>query len=154
MKNNFVIMVVFLCAACQSAPPPAVMSNKSAVELRAIESRQFQTGDRKAMLRSVIATLQDLGYSIDKVAATPGSVTATKLAALVLTVSLYPENSTTTVVRTNAMISVPPKIYQVDSPIFYQKDFFDPLAHALQLDALPASADGEGNALSMPTTKQ
>ena len=149
MKRALALLV--LLAGCQTATPTPVMSGKSAVELRAMESRLFQTADRRAMLRTVIATVQDLGYSIDKVAAGAGTVTATKLARLVLTVSLYPQGETATVVRANAMIALAARTYQVDDPVFYQKDFFDPLAHALVLEALPAPPDAAGSAAAEAT---
>ncbi len=148
MKRALAMLV--LLAGCQSATPTPVMSGKSAVELRAMESRLFQTADRRAMLRTVIATVQDLGYSIDKVAAGAGTVTATKAARLVLTVSLYPQGEAATVVRANAMIALAVRTYQVDDPVFYQKDFFDPLAHALVLEALPAPPDAAGSAAAAP----
>jgi len=67
------------------------------------------------------------------------------LARLVLTVSLYPQGEAT-VVRANAMIALAARTYQVDDPVFYQKDFFDPLAHALVLEALPAPPEAAGSA--------
>lgn len=138
MRMRAGLLALLLLTACQPAPPPNVMSAKSAVELRAMQSRLFQTGDKRAMLRAVIATLQDLGYSIDTVAAKPGTVTATKLARLTLTATLYPQSEAATVVRANAMVRTGQQTYQVDDPLFYQKDFFDPLGRALVLTALPA----------------
>ncbi len=151
MRMRAGLLALLMLTACQAAPPPNVMSAKSAVELRAMQSRLFQTGDKPAMLRAVIATLQDLGYSIDTVAAKPGTVTATKLAQLTLTATLYRQSETATVVRANAMVRTGQQTYQVDDPEFYQRDFFDPLGRALLLTALPAPPAAAGSAADAPS---
>jgi hypothetical protein len=126
-------------SACTATPPKPMMSTKSPVELRAMQSRAFATSDEKHTLRQVIATLQDLGYNLDKVEASAGSVSATKLAVLRMSASVIPRG-TTTVVRANAMISLGPQQHQVDDPRFYLQDFFAPLSQAMLLEALPAPA--------------
>lgn len=123
-------------AACQANEPAVIMSAKSPVELRVMQSRAFDTGDRTKTLRTVIATLQDLGYIIDKVDPGSGTVTATKLAMLKITASVYPRGTTQTVVRSNAMVKHALKDNQVDDPEFFQKLFFEPLSKAMFLTAL------------------
>ncbi len=150
MRMRAGLLALLLLAACQATPPAHEMSAKSAVELRAMQSRLFQTGDKRAMLRAVIATLQDLGYSIDTVAAKPGTVTATKLAQLTLTATLYTQSETATVVRANALVQAGGRSHQVDDPVFYEKDFFDPLGRALVLTALPAPPAAAGSAADAP----
>lgn len=44
----------------------AMLTTESQVALRSIQSRAFNTRDTKKTLRTVIATLQDLGFVIDK----------------------------------------------------------------------------------------
>jgi hypothetical protein len=66
-------------AACDTAPARPVLEGGSQVELRSIQTRAFETDDREQTLRTVIATLQDLGFVIDKADATLGAVSATKL---------------------------------------------------------------------------
>src|SRR5210317_706387 len=53
-------------AACDTAPARPVLEGGSQVELRSIQTRAFETDDRVQTLRTVIATLQDLGFVIDK----------------------------------------------------------------------------------------
>ena len=126
-------------AACQqNNQPKLVLSAKSPVELRAMQTRAFDTDDRNRALRVVVATLQDLGYGIDKVDTGSGTVSATKMATLRVTASAYPRssNAAQTVVRANAIYVMPGQDTQVDSPAFYQQLFFEPLSKALFLTAL------------------
>jgi hypothetical protein len=133
-----VLMLSSGLAACQVAPNEPLLSKKSAVELRAIQSRAFDTADREAVLRAMIATLQDLGYSLDKVEATAGTVTATKLARLKMTAASYPHGATQMVVRANAIVAIGPQKHQVDDAEFYRIDFFEPFSKTLNLQAMSA----------------
>lgn len=137
------VLLLFLVAgslaACQTTRGDDIMmSQKGAVELRAMQSRAFDTPDRYKTLRAIVSTLQDLGYTIDKVESNAGTVSATKLTALRLTASVYPRGTTQTIVRTNALVKVQQQRMQnqVDDPEFYQKLFFEPLSKALFLTAL------------------
>jgi outer membrane lipopolysaccharide assembly protein LptE/RlpB len=133
------LVVVGALAACQTTRGDNIMmSQKGAVELRAMQSRAFDTPDRYKTLRAIVATLQDLGYSVDKVETGAGTVSATKLTALRLTASVYPRGSTQTIVRANAMVKIEQQKVQnqVDDPAFYQQLFFEPLSKALFLTAL------------------
>ena len=141
-----------LCiSACQHTNERLILSSKPAVELRAIQSRAFDTTDQLKMMRAIIATLQDLGYKIDKVEPAAGSVSATKLAALKLSASVYPRGTTQLIVRSNAQVKLPQQQQQnvetqVDDPEFYQKFFFEPLAKAIFLTALQVEDDADGAA--------
>jgi len=142
------ILIVFsvLClAACQTPPQTrnVVLSTKSAVELRAMQSRAFETTDRIKTLRTVIATLQDLGYKVDKVEPEAGTVSATKLAVLRLTATVYPHGTTQLTVRANALVKLQNGDSQVDDPEFYQKLFFEPLSKAMFLAALNIQDDDD-----------
>ena len=81
MKKRYLAVLPLLwLAACQTDSRDAVLaSDKSQLALRSIQQRIFETGDRQATLRTVIATLQDLGFVIDKADAVLGSVSGTKL---------------------------------------------------------------------------
>jgi len=145
------VVAVLLCtglAACQSAQPTTIMSTKSPVELRAMQSRAYDTTDRNKTLRTIVATLQDLGYSINKVDADSGTVTATKFSILTLTASIYPRGTTQTVVRTNAIVKLENKNTdnQVDEPAFYQQFFFEPLSKAMFLTALQVDDSNDSSA--------
>lgn len=92
---------------------------QTSVELRAMQSRSFDTSDKQKTMRSVIATLQDLGFVVDKADLDLGSVSATKLGryALRIAVSVRPgATGKTMIVRENAqynnMAVTDPKLYQ------------------------------------------
>lgn len=137
----FLGFLVLFSGGCQTTKQPdLIVSEKGAVELRAIQSRIFETDDEIRTLRTVIATLQDLGYTIEKVEPAAGTVSAVKLIHLKITVTAYPRGDAHTVVRANAIISVATgrgrQRTQVDSPEFYQQLFFEPFAKAMFLTAL------------------
>jgi len=74
--------------------------------MRSMQSRRFETNDKIKTLRTVMATLQDLGFVIDKADDVLGSVSATKLDryALRITVNVRPygEGENQLIVRANA----------------------------------------------------
>jgi hypothetical protein len=136
-----VVLIGLSITACQTAPsqPQLTLSKKTATELRSIQSRVFETEDRAKTVRAVIATLQDLGYSIDKVEPAAGTVTGTKLSQLRLTATVYPRGEKRMIVRSNAIVRMPNQNAvenQVDDPVFYQQLFFEPLSKAMFLSAL------------------
>lgn len=80
------------------------------LQLRQAQSRTFDTSDRERTLRSVIATLQDLNFVIDKADPELGTVSATKLDgyALRMTVTVRPKGDRQLVVRANAQMNTAP----------------------------------------------
>ncbi len=92
MRIALLSLMTLTTFGCAMAPKdlPVIASTKSPLELRAMQSRQFDTHDRSKTVRTVIAALQDLGYNIDKVDASSGTVTATKLAVLRLSAAVAP----------------------------------------------------------------
>ena len=134
-----VLLAALSLGACATQQPETILSQKSAVELRSMQSRAFETGDQPKVYRAVLATFQDLGYTITKVEPAAGTVSADKLARLSMTASVYPRGDNRTIVRSNAVVKVGPKGdqgHQVDAPEFYQQRFFEPLSKALFLTAL------------------
>ena len=120
-------------SACQTTSMNQVMqSSKSQVQLRSIQSRAFNTTDNTKTLRTVIATLQDLGFVIDKADDELGTVSGTKLDgySLRMTVTVRPKGKKQTIVRANATYNVTP----VEDPQPYQQ-FFAALEKAMFLTA-------------------
>jgi hypothetical protein len=107
-------------------------SEQSQVQLRQIQSRAFDTTEREKLLRTIIATLQDLSFVVDKADLGLGTVSATKLDgyALRMTVSTRPRGNTQTIVRANAQFNNRP----VTDPQPYQQ-FFIALERAMFLTA-------------------
>ena len=120
--------------------PQIVMSTKGAVELRAIQSRKFDTPDDKKVYRAIIAVMLDLGYAVTSLEPEARTITGNKLAQLTLTATIPASDTETTTVRANAVVRTSTQKQvapvQVDGAEFYQTRFFDPLAQALFLEAL------------------
>ena len=131
--SAFILFLTFITLlSCAPSTKQVLATNESQVKLRAIQTRAFDTTDDKMMLRTIIATLQDLGFIIDKPDDVLGTVSGTKLDryALRMTVSVRPRGSTQLLVRANAQY----QIYAVEDPEPYQQ-FFESLSKALFLTA-------------------
>ncbi len=108
-------------------------STASEVQLRGFQSRAFDTTDREKTLRTVIATLQDLGFVISKADSLVGVVSASKFAnqnSAQITVTVQQRGQKQTVVRAN----VQQHLKAVETPELYQ-DFFTSLQKAMFLTA-------------------
>lgn len=118
--------------ACQSSKTELLKADASAIKLRSIQTRAFDTTEKDATLRAVMATLQDLGFVIDDADDTLGTVSATKLDkyALRMTVSVRPRGTTQLLVRASAQYN----LRAVEEPGPYQQ-FFDALGQAMFLAA-------------------
>jgi hypothetical protein len=129
-------MPVLLCAAllcgCVSSIDQVTKTEQSAVQMRSYQERAFDTTDKEQTLRSVIATLQDLDFVLDKADLDLGMVTATKLSGyqLRITVTVRPRGDTQMLVRANAGYGEE----AVKDPKFY-RDFFTALEKAMFLTA-------------------
>jgi 16S rRNA G527 N7-methylase RsmG len=126
------LIVLLMLISCAPSTKQVLATNESQVKLRAIQTRAFDTTDRDKMLRTVIATLQDLGFIVDKADNVLGAVSATKLDryTLRMTVSVRPRGETQLLVRANAQYN----ITAVEDPEPYQQ-FFDALSKAIFLTA-------------------
>ena len=117
-----VLVPLLALAACQTDSRRQVLaSTEGQLALRQIQTRAFETTDRERMLRTVIATLQDLSFVVDKADATLGSVSGTKLDGyqLRMTVTVRPRGETQLLVRANAEYN----LTAVDDPEPYQQFF-------------------------------
>ena len=126
------LIVALIICSCGAKQKDILQAQESQVKLRSIQSRVYDTNDRKFLLRTIIATLQDLGFVIDDAEETLGTVTATKLKRYVLriTVSVRPRGDMQMIVRCNAQYN----LQTVEDPEPYQQ-FFAALSKALFLEA-------------------
>jgi hypothetical protein len=124
--------ITLLLFGCVAGDQRILDTEQSQVQLRAIQSRAFDTTDRDKTLRAVIATLQDLSFVVDKADLGLGTVSATKLDgySLRMTVSVRARGQHEMIVRANAQFNdrpvVDPKPYQ---------SFFVALERAMFLSA-------------------
>jgi hypothetical protein len=126
------VLLLVLLGGCQSSRKQLLAADKSQVQLRSIQSRAFDTTDLNTMLRTVMATLQDLEFVIDNADATLGIVKATKLdrGSVRVTVTVRPRGEKQLIVRANAHVGIEP----VSDPEPYQR-FFTSLSKAIFLEA-------------------
>ncbi len=139
MKYKLAIIAIPVIAfsmltGCQSnsSKDQLLSTDKSQVELRQIQTRAFDTTESEKTLRNVMATLQDLGFVIDKADGTLGTVSATKLQGyqLKMTVTVRSRGDKQTMVRANAQY----QLKAVEDPEPYQ-NFFTALSKAMFLEA-------------------
>jgi len=126
------LLLALIICSCATKQRNILQAEESQVRLRSIQSRVFDTNDRNRLLRTIIVTLQDLGFVIDDADETLGTVSATKLKGYVLriTVSVRPRGDTQMIVRSNAQYN----LQTVEDPESYQQ-FFTALSKALFLEA-------------------
>ena len=79
MTRRFsLLLVVFAVAGCAATTPVDISANSTQLETRQIQTRYSDTLDKPLTMRSVIATLQDLGFTIDQADTELGTITATR----------------------------------------------------------------------------
>ena len=86
------IAAAAMLPACAPSTKQVLATGASAVELRSFQQRAFDTTDKEKTLRTVIATLQDLSFVVDKADLELGTISATKLSGyeLRMTVTARP----------------------------------------------------------------
>ena len=158
-SNRFFLLVciLFMAAGCATGHSKRqILDSGSQVELRSYQTRTYDTTDKVRVLRSVMATLQDLGFVIDKADDVVGVVSATKLDgyAMSMSVSVRPSGEQMTV-RANAQYN----LKAIEQPGPYQ-DFFTALDKGLFLDRnmladeLPTGSAPAGGSASLVTEPQ
>jgi hypothetical protein len=97
--------LIFL-AGCATTTPANVIGAGTQLETRQIQTREYETLDKGMTMRSVIATLQDLGFVIDQADVELGTITATRLHqyTMRMTVTVVEKDAGRISVRVNARI--------------------------------------------------
>lgn len=129
--GRLAVMLGLTIAGCATTgSSPDVTGDGSQLEIRQMQTREYDTLDKAMTLRSVIATLQDLSFVIDKADADLGTVSATRHDKYVMrmTVTVRKKDGGRIAVRANARIDE----NAVDDPKTYQ-DFFVALDKAMFL---------------------
>lgn len=128
------VVLLAILQGCASVNEQVLDTSETQTQLqmRQVQSRTFETNDKERTMRAVIATLQDLGFVLDKADLTLGTISATKLDgyAMRMTVSVRPKGEGKMVVRANAQMNTTP----VTAPAPYQS-FFRALERSMFLSA-------------------
>ena len=136
MRIHYLILAlvsVILVGCASSKDELFKMGDSSQVELRSFQSRVFDTTDKQKTLKSVISTMQDLGFVISKADAQVGVVTGSKFAdrnSVILSVTVRSKNDKQILVQANAQ----QQLEAIEDPQMYQ-DFFNALQKAMFLKA-------------------
>lgn len=130
MKARLVLLAILAALVSCASPNAVITDGGSQVQLRQIQTREYDTLDKRDTLRSVIATLQDLGFVIDKADYDLATITATKLQdyQVRMTVTVRERDGSRLAVRANARFNEQP----IEDPAAYQ-DFFSALDKAMFL---------------------
>ncbi len=129
MRRVFITLcAALLLAGCASGPDADVMSGANQETIRGYQSRVYDIDNEELMLRAIIATFQDLGFSIDQADEQLGVITGTKMSPyrIRLTVVARPAGAGQLKVRASAHHDVQP----MQDPAAY-RNFFLSLDKAL-----------------------
>lgn len=133
-KLFILVFAGLLISGCATTTQDRILDvSESQLKLRSIQTRAFETSDKEKMMRSVMATLQDLDFVVNKADYDLGIVTGTKFAqneVFKMTVIVREKDKSHLSVRANAQFG----IKAVNSAQPYQ-DFFDALSKAIFLTA-------------------
>lgn len=129
-RHLLALLGLLSLAGCATTTPANIIGAGTQLEMRQIQTREYDTLDKAMTMRSVIATLQDLGFTIDQADAELGTITATRLHqyTMRMTVTVVKKEGSRISVRANARIGENP----VTDAATYQ-DFFVVLDKAMFL---------------------
>ena len=145
MKLSGILMAAIATSiafsGCTSSKEQLMKMDESQVKLRSMQTRAFDTIEKDKMLRTVISTLQDLGYIVNEANEVIGTVSARtthikykflekKKYPLLITVTVRPRGETQLLVRANAQYNQK----AVENPLVYQ-NFFTVLEKSMFLTA-------------------
>lgn len=107
MSNKIALFIGAFClAGCATTTPVDVSGSGTQLQARQIQTRQYDTLNKALTMRSVVATLQDLGFTIDQADAELGTITATRFHeyTMRMTVTVVQRGEEKVSVRANARI--------------------------------------------------
>jgi hypothetical protein len=107
IKKFMLVLGLAFFAGCATTTPVDISGSGSQLEKRQMQTRQYDTLDKALTMRSVISTLQDLGFTIDQADAELGTITATRYHeyTMRMTVTVVSRENKRVSVRANARIN-------------------------------------------------
>ncbi|MBP5429587.1 MAG: hypothetical protein J6Y25_01675 [Elusimicrobiaceae bacterium] len=131
MKKSILICLgALLLAACATTNQVALESKTSQVATRNYQTRSFDTTDKVNVMNNIVATMQDLGFVIEKADKEIGTISGFSFTnQTTMTVSVRPQGKSM-IVRANASKGT----RAITEPQAYQ-NFFNALSQSLFLTA-------------------
>lgn len=132
-KILYSVFILILLCGCASTHNDVLGTTQTQVQMRNYQSRMFDTSNKAMVMRSVVSTMQDLGFIIERADEKLGTVSGTSYVrsnASKLTVSVREINDKQIVVRANAQVG----LQALEDPVPYQ-NFFNALGQSLFLEA-------------------
>jgi len=125
--GSLVIALCLLLSGCETpeTPKDLLAPTEAQLKLRTLQTRTFDVTDRNLAIRAVIASLQDLGFIIERANDSLGLVTAARFAepnyydVVSVTVTVRQHTPEKLTVRVNAIYNNKP----IDDPKVYQNFF-------------------------------
>ncbi len=101
------LLLLILLGGCAASVPANVTGTGAQLSIRQIQTREYETLDKQMGMRSVIAALQDLGFTIDQANTVLGTITATRLHkyTMRMTVTVVEKRGDRIAVRASARIN-------------------------------------------------
>ncbi len=127
------LAIPVLLSACQVDSRQQVLSStNSQAAQRAMSTRAFDTADGAKVFQASLATLQDLGFVVDRADNVLGTISATRYGGGLVrfTVTIRPGGNTRTIVRASGQLNQ----HELSDPAPFQR-FFEALSQALFLQA-------------------
>ncbi|NIQ01296.1 MAG: hypothetical protein GWM98_13545 [Nitrospinaceae bacterium] len=130
MNRRFLLLLLGLSLALQACvtpkkPPKELLSlTEAQMKIRSFQTRTFEVKDQNKVLRGVVASLQDLGFIVERANGPMGLVTAGKFGPggvgfVEITVTVRAKGETSSEVRANALYNTKP----IEDPKVYQNFF-------------------------------
>jgi len=107
MIRKLALLTGLACiTSCATTTPVDISGNNTQLETRQMQTRQYDTLDKTLTMRTVIATLQDLGFTIDQADAELGTIPATRYhqTTMRMTVTVVQRDKAKVSVRVNARV--------------------------------------------------
>jgi hypothetical protein len=126
-------LLLYGCSTPET-PKDLLAPTDAQLKIRSMQTRTFDVTDRNAAIRGVIASLQDLGFIIERANEPLGLVTAARFAepnyydVISITVTVRQDTKSRLTIRANAIYNNKP----IDDPKVYQ-NFFASLERSLFL---------------------
>lgn len=131
-----VATTVLMLSGCMMNSKQMILENAQQLELRSYQVKKYSQ-TKNIIARSVISTLQDFGFIVDKADMETGTVTATKLAegaVMTITIVIREKTKNESTVRVNAQFASSAEMPKaVDDPETYEA-FFTALDKAIFLE--------------------